>query len=91
MLLIHVDSKSTPPTKAGVGQVDRADMPTPGLPPYDVLYSILRTNHAECQFENFRNDNYDGMSYARINNFSRPASETRSVFLLISAFVTGKC
>lgn len=32
-----MDYKSTPPAKAGVGQVDRADMPTSGLPPYDVL------------------------------------------------------
>jgi len=31
MLLIHMDSKSAPPAKAGVGQVDRMDMPTPGL------------------------------------------------------------
>jgi len=39
-LLIHVDFKSAPPAKAGVGQVDHMDMPTPGLLPYNVLYNV---------------------------------------------------
>lgn len=36
-----MDSMSVPPAKAGAGQVDRADTPTPGLPPYDILYNVL--------------------------------------------------